>query len=362
MCNEPIIVGSTALKYFGLNRNEPKDIDRWFVDGSLGSTNQEDDHIIPKYIFDMIETKNGYATPDTIYTIKCSHFQWDIKWEKTKQDILWLKSKGCKLKLRLYDALVEHWKDVHGDKTFLSLNKSKEDFFTDGVVYRYDHDYLHELVAHPNEPAYKQCLKVGADVTTDYNKFCNMPYSEQVRMFREEITVIACERWLLNPKNKITWYESYLLSLNKTLTRLTKGWASDFIIFNIEDFVKPDYEMFKYLLTKLEVKMGTKADLSVFHEIFGNADCSKEQVIFELAHGGGYGDLDLGKIEGYRHLEQEGVVTSGGSEYCHGVFEYKGVIYRAEWSYYSYDGHDYDYILNTVEIVKPVQRMVTFYE
>ena len=40
LCNEPIIVGSTALKYFGLNRNEPKDIDRWFVDGSLGSTNQ----------------------------------------------------------------------------------------------------------------------------------------------------------------------------------------------------------------------------------------------------------------------------------------------------------------------------------
>lgn len=64
---------------------------------------------------------------------------------------------------------------------------------------------------------------------------------------------------------------------------------------------------------------------------------------------------------GYEHLDQEGG-GEGGSEYCYGVFKLKGKVYRAEYSYYSYHGHEFDYILDTLKEVKPVQKTITVWE
>lgn len=120
----------------------------------------------------------------------------------------------------------------------------------------YPHDYLHELVAYPNPPMYTKCLKDGEDVLIDRDKFDLLPFEDQVRMFREEITVIAAERWLINPywKGKVSWYRAHMLSLQKTVTRLTKGWASEFIVLNLEHFVKPDYKYFKHLIETLKLE------------------------------------------------------------------------------------------------------------
>ena len=159
-----ITVGSTALKYFNLNRREPIDLDLW-TNGEI-DVEQSDSHIFPQYILDAVPTVNGesnsfIATPDAIYTIKCSHAIYDIKWDKTKGDILWLKANGCKLIEPLYSLLKDHWKKEHGNKDFLSLNQTKEDFFTDNVTYIYDHDMLHDLVAYPNPPMYTKALNSG---------------------------------------------------------------------------------------------------------------------------------------------------------------------------------------------------------
>lgn len=131
-----IIVGSTALAFYGLARSTPKDLDLWsdIEDSSLVGS---DSHIIPTDILklvpygvdpDSVAPIKAYATPDAIYTIKCSHAGYPIKWEKTKLDILWLKARGCKLIPELYNALLEHWKAEHG-KIFLNLKQSKDDFF-----------------------------------------------------------------------------------------------------------------------------------------------------------------------------------------------------------------------------------------
>ena len=249
-----IIVGSTALKHFGLNRSEPKDVDVW-TDNESDLIAGTDSHLIPSHILLLVPRKDWYATPDAIYTIKCSHAEYSIKWQKTKLDILWLKANGCKLIQPLYDLLKIHWKNVHGNKEFLSLNQNKEQFFTDNVTYVYDHDYLHELVAFPNKPMYTNCLKDGQEVLIDKDKFFKMSFENQIRMFREEITVIAAERWLINPywKGKMSWYKAYILSLEKTVTRLTKGWASEFIILNLEHFIRPDYSYFKHLIETLKL-------------------------------------------------------------------------------------------------------------
>lgn len=243
-----IIVGSTALERFNLNRKKPVDIDIWSDIPRISST--LDSHIIPLEILKLVESKDGYATPNSCYTIKCSHATWDIKWEKTKLDILWLKSNGCKLLPDLYCRLVDYWKIEHGNKEFLSLNQDKKNFFNDHVTYMYDHDWLHELVAYPNVPIYKKALKDGQSVLLDKKKFDLLSYDEQIRMFREEITVIAIERWVVNPSvaGKISWYKAYKLALRKTITNLTKNWASEFLVQNLDLYVKPDFTFFNHAL------------------------------------------------------------------------------------------------------------------
>lgn len=376
-----VIVGSTALAHFNLNRKHPSDVDIW-TDKLYEA--KGDIKEIPLEILHMIPTEQSFATPDTIYTIKCSHLGWsNPMWEKHKLDILWLKSNGCRLIPDLYKVLVEYWKKELGDKSFLSLDQSKKDFFTDNVYYKYDHDYLHELVAYPDRPVYEKCLKDGRQVLIDRERFDKLSFDEQVKMFREEISVIACERWLLNDywNGNISWYRAYHLSLQKTITNLTKNWATDFIVCNLEYFVKPEYSYFENVIKQLGGHIMSKVDLSVFEELLAfegmeedlNVDalvlylCENE--LSEAVSSNGCENYEVFKrkvkgIEdqfGYEHLDKDGG-GEGGSEYCYGVFKLKGKIYKAEYSYYSYNGYEYGDILDTLREVKPVEKTITVYE
>jgi len=249
-----ILVGSTALNHHLPNSRKPNDIDIW-TDKPFTKQLGYDYKYLPRNILMMVDGRyvNGrlIASLDSLYTIKCSHLGWDNpNWDKHKLDLLSLKQHGCKLIPNLYQALVEFWTTELDDKSFLSLSKPKQDFFTDNVPYVFDHDWLHEQVSHPAEPVYKQCLVDGADVLIDKDKFNSMDFEQQVSMFREEITVIAIERWLVNPnvKGKWSWVQAYFMALRKTITSLTKGWATEFIVMNIEYFTKPEYEYFEYAL------------------------------------------------------------------------------------------------------------------
>jgi hypothetical protein len=319
---------------------------------------------------------------------------WDIFWDKHKQDVLTMKLvNGCEIIPDLYETLVEHWKEEHGDKDFLSLYKSKDEFFTDGVVYVYDHDYLHELVAWPNRPVYESVLKDGHQVAIDHEKFLRLPFEQQVRMFREEISVIAAERWLISPKTcgKIHWIKAYQMALRKTVTSLTKNWATEFILMNLEYFHKPDYGYFEYLIKTLpegEIIMGKEVDIDV---IMGEI---KEALIKEALSRGVSeenskidGDMKYLMVDdescsfrteapdtaywsdkyvwvrpsevGAEHVLQEGGYE-GGSEYCETIFKWKGKIYKMTYSYYSYHGFDVD--CASLHEVEPVQKTVTVYE
>lgn len=244
-----LIIGSTAAYYHNLVDSFPKDLDTFYKDVSDASG--EDSHIIPTGIYDELykNSSEGFISADDLYTLKCSHLQWDIKWEKTKRDVLTYKYKGCQLNDKLYKMLVKHWYEEHGDKSFLSLNKDKDKFFQDNVKYIYDHDYLHEVCAKGlglPEPTYKSCLKDGEDVLIDNKKFDRLPLQDQVSMFRQEIAVIAFERWVVF--GKISWLKAHMLSVKKTITNLTKGASSDFLVKHIDLFVKPDYTYYSELL------------------------------------------------------------------------------------------------------------------
>lgn len=365
-----IVVGSKALQKFGYNRREPLDVDVWIDMEDIWLKGEQgiDEVLMPSEIMDIVPNERGYATPDAVYTIKCSHFGWDIKWEKTKKDILWLKSKGCKLIPELYTALVDHWKEEHGNKDFLSLSKNKDGFFNDHVTYVYDHDYLHELVAHPNEPTYNKCLKDGEQVLVDKNKFENMVFEDKIRMFKEEIAVIASERWLINPywQGKVNWVKAWELSLQKTITNLTKNWATDFIVLNLEHFCKPDYSYFKHLISKVgDDNMSAREELvAKLLPVSEEAETSMAALLYLMAEGdvcfNGDAENMLAEL-GYEHIHQEGG-GEGGSEYCEGVFKLDDKLYEVNYSYYSHNGCEYDYIEDTIREVKPVVKTVTVYE
>ena len=389
-----IIVGSQALAHFEYNRAEPKDLDIWFSKPNFKIDSVEllkvleldkktiiDKHYIPDYIINLIPRYFNYATPDAVYTIACSHLAWDIHWEKTKNTILYLKSKGCQLIPDLYCELKRYWLIEHSNKDFLSLNKPKEMFFNDYVHYQIPHDFLHEIISFPNKPIYTYCLKENEDVLIDKNKFDNLDFDSKVRMFREEITVIACERWLLNTKNKEadSWYKAYMLSLKKVIISLTKNWANDFIIHNLELFVKPDYSYFKNLLETL--KMQEEIDLSPFEELqfaFGTekdldtlvyALCIDESMYYYIDDV--FEDLEYNqknhnfdeilKTFDYELLDFKGG-AEGEGEYCYGVFKLKDKIYKAEYSYYSYNGDEYSAITYTLKVVTPKEKLITVYE
>lgn len=65
--------------------------------------------------------------------------------------------------------------------------------------------------------------------------------------------------------------------------------------------------------------------------------------------------------KGYEHIESEGG-HEGGGEYCYGIIKVKDKHYKAEWSYYSYNGCEYDYIEDTLKEVTPVEKVITVYE
>ena len=145
--------------------------------------------------------------------------------------------------------------------------------------------------------------------------------------------------------------------LKKTITRLTKNWADDFLIHNLEHFVIPEY---KYFSNIEEIKMSI--DMTIFEEIAEKTGETVEHLIFKLCENYTYG---RGKVilseYAYKHIEQEGG-GEGGGEYCYGIFQLNGVFYKAEYSYYSCDGYNYDDIISTLKIVQPKEKMITVYE
>ncbi|AUR85798.1 hypothetical protein NVP1081O_063 [Vibrio phage 1.081.O._10N.286.52.C2] len=244
-----IVTGSSALHQHGINlRKTIKDVDV-FVDSPTSARPTDDLIVIPLAIMEMFES--DVATPDEVYTIKCSHLGWDEHsvgksqfggsklWDKHKRDVIAL-STMCNIKPELYAALTEHWRTVIGNKPYLSLEQKAESFFNDNVAYVYDHDELHRLVAAPNAPLFEKILKDGCEVSVSKAKFDSLTFDEQIRLFHEEITVIAIERYIVHGHPKLF---AWTCALKKTVTRLTKNWASDFICSNMRHFIKPRYNL-----------------------------------------------------------------------------------------------------------------------
>lgn len=262
-----IEVGSRAAmkRVEGFKRTREPDFDMWFA------TQDEADHFksqgkgydasaMPEHVLNAFQDaskRDGVATLDDLMTIKLSHLPYDINWHKHQADYLYFKKSGAKVNKDLYDIMKVHWRELFGNKPFLSLYRTKDQFFDDYVSKPYDHDWLHELVAYPNAPVYSLCLKDGEQVAIDKQKFLSLPFDQQIKMFREETTVIAIERWMVNPacKGQIRYPTAYARAVHKTITALTKGWASEFMCENLELLQRPTRDDVKHAFETLKIEI-----------------------------------------------------------------------------------------------------------
>lgn len=113
-----------------------------------------------------------------------------------------------------------------------NLNQMKDGFFDDAVVKKYDHDYLHELVAYNDSPMYTRMLRGDGTVFCRKEVWDTFSYEEKLQTAAEETTVIAIERFMIPKEWDFNTHIAYNRSLKKVCTTLCKGWFRDFAIDN----------------------------------------------------------------------------------------------------------------------------------
>lgn len=191
------------------------------------------------------------APLDVLYTLKMSHrhLKNSPHFMKTMRDIRSMRKLGAKI----FD---EGWLKRREDETYTynhpKLNVMKGDFFRgDGVEYVYDHDDIHNAVAHyydhsdsdemtsslpvkfkPNpaipRPAYTLYMQDGAEVQCSRQKFFDAPEAVRLYGVLEEAYVLALERSQIPHRGNVTPRRSFQIALEKVCTSITSGWFREY--------------------------------------------------------------------------------------------------------------------------------------
>ena len=239
-----IIIGSIAMKYhFPHLKRESKDIDIIASKHNDLSLIKElypnkkieqlkNDILINRYP-QSISNNVFYLTPNELYTLKISHtVGWPINWEKHVYDITFLKEQGCVLDKELFQQLYEYWKIIHGKNQRSKLDMTAEDFFDNALKCEYNHDDLHTLL-NPT-PTYFKVLKDGAEVEVSEDKFNQLSYEDKLELVREEVEVMAWERW-----PELDYRVAYSKMLKKFVINHAPIWEAVFILENHRQLHKP---------------------------------------------------------------------------------------------------------------------------
>lgn len=177
-----------------------------------------------------------FMDPNLLYTLKVSHAHWDIKWDKTMSDILFLQVHGCTIHEEAYKRLLPIWAKTHGEKR-ANLKRSNEEFFKDGVRRDFDHDKLHELMAFNGRPMHERIRPDLKSVWCSELMFNELTREEQVCTALEELLVIAIERGHLTVRARNS---EKLMAVSRAYrllcTSMTSGWFARFLITNRFEF------------------------------------------------------------------------------------------------------------------------------
>lgn len=188
-------------------------------------------HDAASYMLAINEDRT-FLDADSLFTLKVSHANWNIKWEKTMGHIHFMQMMGCKLNLELYDKLIPVWNQVHGKKQ-VNLNQPLDQFFDDYVDRKFNHEELHRKVMFNDRPMHEMIRKDLSNAFVSRDMFYELSREQQLETMMEEMLVIAIERFnLLDAKKKSEKYISASKALKQLITSMTTGWFSRELILS----------------------------------------------------------------------------------------------------------------------------------
>lgn len=238
-----LITGSVAARHWFHDFREPNDVDILTATPIILTSSHPSAFGIEAHHGDIftkiieMNISNTFVDPDILYTIKMSHAQWDIKWDKTIKDMIFFQRAGCTLNEPLYDELVEHWTTVHGPKR-VNLKMGNDEFFSDAVKRIIPHDRLHELVAFYEKPMH---TLIRPDLTSpkpDKALWDALSWRQKMETAMEELCVVAIERGRLTEDSKRhDIHIAYRKAYKSLVTTMTKGWFCDFLLANAAELL-----------------------------------------------------------------------------------------------------------------------------
>lgn len=181
-----------------------------------------------------------FVSPGVVLALKLSHrYKKNSRhFYKTMHDIRRLRSLGYEVPEVLKEWLQRREKETYTYNHPKLQGVTKDDFFSDdGIRYVYDHDSIHEVVAHMHQPAYKFYQPEGEQVGTSKEMFFDAPKVVQLLGVLEESYVLSLERSIIPfdlREQKDKHRVSFEMALEKVCTSITSGWFREFAWENFE--------------------------------------------------------------------------------------------------------------------------------
>lgn len=181
---------------------------------------------------------------EVLYLIKRAHANVPVHYQKTIRDVVRLRPLIGEIsdeQQAFYKQRKSECKERYAlHRQRFSLSIRNEDFFdTSNHVRLYEHDDLHEAVAHtPGEPLYKRCKRDLTLAKIDVDLFEALSMQDRLRMVQEEFMVIGIERFYLQDKS-LTPRQAYQRGMHKTIRDLFVGYFQDFCIDHAHLLLEP---------------------------------------------------------------------------------------------------------------------------
>lgn len=266
----PILIGSRALAYWDKSFKLREDAD-WDIISSepIEGAEFHDANFLNNYKMEAFATNITYFKGvrlsvldlEGLRIVKRSHLWREYNFEKHMRHyvrhILPMSSK--------YGLDVSKHHKLLAERTALTmeafpqnnpkLNVTKEEFFDDYVVKKYDHDLIHEIVAHYPKPIYMMMQSDDSKVWCDKDKWNRFTKQQKLECVAEEAYVIAAERFLIPTNWKKSKRNSFNWAMNKICTTLTSGWFRDFAIDNYATILDKIYNEEKLIKVQRTLKL-----------------------------------------------------------------------------------------------------------
>jgi Holliday junction resolvase len=195
-------------------------------------------------VMNDMEGRLIYASLEILFSLKKSHINFEIKFDKHIKEYHYLK------KLLNDDKLKEiTTKRYNETKERLNIklpkiNQTVHSFFTESqsIINRiYEHDDIHRIVAHGDKPAY---FKIQPDTTMVWCSklmWNKLQEQEKIEMVLEEAYVISLERKLIpmlfQGGNIHSTNSAFKWALMRICTTLSSGYFKEFAVNNYYEIV-----------------------------------------------------------------------------------------------------------------------------